>query len=434
MHLLFSEFKKSTAQDWKNQLTKDLKGEAFESLIWKNENGFDVQPFYTQEDNQQVYEPAFTHSDWHIGVHRNIVNVKELNAQLLKDLNSGASSISIPCHSVDLDGALKDVQLNYIHSTFIVNKTTSVALHDYLKTHYNLSELNCALIPEKFTNQNDLNDWQAVVSLFKDYKNICTIGVNNLAFHNQNCLAYYEVALALSMLNEHLQYIKPGTEPTKLVIKTGVNSDYFLQIAKLRAIRRLWNILKTEYNLKSDLYLIVETSLTNKAISDSYNNLLRTTVESMAAVAGGCNELIVNTFDVLFATNKNLAERMAINQQLILKEESYLDKMADIACGSYYIEHITDAIATKALETFKRFEKEGGYFKCIEKNIFTNDIARQANQQSEWVETQKQISVGVNKFKNEKENIHLSAQVISELKHLPIQNPVLTYELEHYFK
>jgi methylmalonyl-CoA mutase len=182
------------------------------------------------------------------------------------------------------------------------------------------------------------------------------------------------------------------------------------------------------------VYLIVETSLTNKSISDSYNNLLRTTVESMAAVAGGCNELIVNTFDVLFATNKNLAERMAINQQLILKEESYFDKMADIACGSYYIEHLTDAIATKALETFKRFEKEGGYFKCIEKNMFANDIAKQANQQSEWVETQKQISIGVNKFKNEKEKIHLSAQVISELKHLPIQNPVLTYELEHYFK
>ncbi|MEO6301817.1 MAG: methylmalonyl-CoA mutase family protein, partial [Bacteroidia bacterium] len=236
---------------------------------------------------------------------------------------------------------------------------------------------------------------------------------------------------ALSALNEYLQVIKDPQ--SNFVIKTGVNSDYFIQIAKLRAIRRLWNVIRTEYNLKNELHLIIETSLTDKSISDKYNNLLRTTVESMAAVAGGCNELIVTEFDVLFTENEKLSSRMAINQQLILKDESYLNKMADISCGSYYIESVTDALATKALEAFKRFEKEGGFFKCIEKNVFANDIQQQAEQRKELFNTGKQLAIGVNKFKNEKEKISVPAQKINELKHLPINNAVLNFELDNFF-
>jgi methylmalonyl-CoA mutase len=125
---------------------------------------------------------------------------------------------------------------------------------------------------------------------------------------------------------------------------------------------------------------------------------------------------------------------MAINQQLILKDESYLDKMADISCGSYYIESITDAIAKKALETFKRFEKEGGYFKCIEKNIFSNEIKSQASQRNELFKTGKQLAIGVNKFKNEKETISVPKQKLDELNHLTINNAVLNFELENFFK
>ncbi len=431
MQKLFPEFPATTAKDWKDQLTKDLKGEPYEDLVWKNENGFSIQPFYTKEDLQQNYEPAFTHANWEICVHKENLSAKEINEQLTADLNRGASSISINCKDIDLAIALKDIQLNYIQSTFIVNENSAAQLKKYLEQHYNLNDLNCSLIPETFSSEIDLKSWQKVISLFEDPKNIKTLSVDALAFHNQNCLAYYEVAIILSALNEYLQSEKKTV--SNFVIKTGVNSDYFLQIAKLRAIRRLWSVLRTEYNLKNDLHLIVETSLTNKSVSDKYTNLLRTTVEAMAAVAGGCNELIVTEFDTLFTENKKLSSRMAINQQLILKDESYLDKMADIGCGSYYIESITDAIATKALETFKRFEKEGGYFKCIEKAIFSNDIKTQSDLRNELFKTSKQLAIGVNKFKNEKEKIILSKQKLEELKHLPINNAVLNFELENFF-
>lgn len=431
MQKLFPEFPATSATDWKDQLTKDLKGEPYEDLIWKNENGFNIQPFYTKEDLKQNYEPAFTHVNWEICVHKENLNSKELNDQLTADLNRGASSISVHCKDVDLSIALKGIQLNYIQSTFIVNEVTATELKKYLEQTYNLNELNCSLIPENLKNETELKNWQKVISLFESYKNIKTISVDALAFHNQNCLAYYEVAIILSALNEYLQ--SEIRSSASFVIKTGVNSDYFLQIAKLRAIRRLWTVLRTEYKLKNDLHLIVETSLTNKSVSDKYTNLLRTTVEAMGAVAGGCNELIVTEFDTLFTENKKLSSRMAINQQLILKDESYLDKMADIGCGSYYIESITDAIAAKALETFKRFEKEGGYFKCIEKNIFSTEIKIQSDQRNELFKSSKQLAIGVNKFRNEKEKITLSKQKLEKLKQLPINNAVLNFELENFF-
>jgi methylmalonyl-CoA mutase len=432
MQNLFSDFKTSTAAEWKAQLIKDLKGEPFENLVWHNENGFDIQPFYTHENLQHTYQPAFSHINWDICVKTLETESKKINQQLLNALSLGATAISINCDNINFDIALKNIQLNYISATFYIHPKDIEWLTNYLAKNYKLNELNITIFPKRIQKKKDFTQWQSVIALFSSYKNIKTISINHLFYHNQNCFAYYEVALIFSALNECLSNHVVNTK-ADIVIKTGVNSDYFIQIAKLRAVRRLWEIFKKEYKLTNNLYVIAETSITNKSISDSYNNLLRTTVESMAAVAGGCNELIVNPFDVLVSQNKILSERMAINQQLILKEESYLNKMADVSCGSYYIESITDTIAEIALETFKYFEEQGGYFKCIEKNIFETEIAKQAQQKAESINSQKQIVVGVNKFKNEKEKISLDKDIKLHLQQLAIHNPVLNFELQHFF-
>lgn len=435
MSELFSEFKPTSAAEWKAQIIKDLKGEAYEDLIWKNENGIEIQPFYNAENSTEHYAPVFTHADWEICAMSNNKDSAAVNADLLRQLNSGATAIAIHANTPDLNTALRDVQLNFIKSTFYADAGQLDHLASYLSQHYDVSQLHCAVFPERLSSENDLSDWLSA----SEKLNSPTIKTNcfdALYFHNLNCYAYYEIAVILSGLNEFLnalnsKKIKPAAD---FVVKTGVSSDYFLQIAKLRAIRRLWNVLKAEYQLQNDLYLITETSGTNKSVSDNYNNLLRTTVESMAAVCGGCNELVVTPFDSLFAVNQSLSERMALNQQLILKDESYLDKIADVGCGSYYVEAVTDALATKALETLKRFETEGGYFACLEKNIFTNEIRIQSEQKAELIRSQKQVAIGVNKFKNEKETIVLPTTVKETLKQMGAQNPVLNFELENNFK
>lgn len=437
MKHLFSEFKPNTATDWKNQILKDLKGEAYEALLWHNENGFNLEPFYTQENLKQTYEPAFTHSDWEICVNAKYKDAKALNVHLLQSLNSGASSISINCHNheLDLETALQDIELNYIQSTFYVyNEKNAITLKNYfLENEYEPNEIHASLFTEKFHSTQDFEIWKKIAPHFSSFHNIKTVAVNALPYHNLNCFAYYEVAIIFSALVEYLEFFSQEKKfpQQDFVIKTGVTADYFLQIAKLRAIRRIWNILKKEYGINNNLHLIAETSLTNKTVSDNYNNLLRTTVEAMAAVAGGCNELIVTEFDALFPVNTRLSERIAINQQLILKDESYLNKMADVSCGSYYIETLTDNIAEKALETFKHFEKKGGYFAC--EAIFAKDISEQAKEREAALNSQKQIVIGVNKYKNEKEKISLSSADLERLKKMPIHNPALKFELEKYF-
>ena len=434
MQKLFSEFKPVTAADWKNQIIKDLKGEPFEQLIWHNENGFDIQPFYTSEDLKQTYDPAFTHASWEICVNGTEGSDKEQNTYLLESLNQGATAISLDLRGRDVDAVLKTIQLNHIASSFFVDQKSAVDLITYLKQNYKLEELNCSILPAKVESITDLENYFKSVQELAGL-NIRTWGLDFFSIHNLNCFAYYEVAVIISGLVELLEFFsaKKVMLASSLVVKTGVSTDYFVQMAKLRAIRRLWKLFKEEYGIKNDLHLITETSLTNKSISDNYNNLLRTTVEAMAAVSGGCNELIVSRFDLFIPGNGKLPGRMAVNQQSILKEESYLDKVADVGCGSYYLEALTDAIAKKALEAFKGFEKQGGYLKCLEKAIFNKEIEAQARQKEEFISTHKQLVIGVTKFKNEKEKINLSAARMEELKKWPVHNPVLNFELEHYF-
>ena len=436
MQKLFSEFSPSSISDWKNKFLNDIKESTFESYIWQNENGFDIEPFYNSESLSHSYLPAFTHSNWDVCVSSSSSDSKALNSELLNQLARGANSISINCSNINLIQALDGILLNYIQSTFYIDNQSANSLFNYLSDHYNLNELNISILPIIFNNENDLKNWANNKSLFNGFDGIKTIGVNLYLSHNQNCLAYYEIALIFSALVEQLEFLskKEQISNSKIVIKTGVNSDYFIQIAKLRAIRRLWNNLKIVYNCNNDIHLIVETTLTNKSISDSYNNLIRSTIESMAAIAGGCNELIVSEFDTLNPTDKILSERLAVNQQLILKDESYFDKIADVSCGSFYIESITDAIASKALETFKRFENEGGYFKCIEKSIFFNEINIQAKHQQDKINNQEEVSVGVNRFKNELENLEFSQNQIESLSNLCINNPGLNFELNNYLK
>jgi methylmalonyl-CoA mutase len=432
MEDLFREFKACTAAEWKSRIEKDLKGEDYSSLIWRNDNGFDVQPFYNAEHLSQDYTPAFQHTDWEIGVRsENKAMAEDLNKYFLERLKAGATSIT--CNIGDNDPAvlLKDIELNFIRSVFFVGETNSQKLIKYLQEKYP-GGINCCIFPDRFETTADLDLVKSISVGTSTMPGTSTLCIDALKFHNLNCTASYEIAVIFSMLVEVLENLGGHEIPiTPIAIRCGVNSDYFIQIAKLRAIRRLWEIFKNEYKITNDIYILVETSVTNKSISDSYNNLLRTTVEAMAAVAGGCNELVVLPFDHLFPVNRVLSERMAVNQQLILKDESYLDKMADIGCGSFYIETITDNIAKKALEIFKEFEKKGGYFSCLKNGIFQNDISAQNAKPQEKINNGQQIVVGINKFRNEKEKIDISGL---ERHYDQFNNPVLNYELEHFFK
>lgn len=430
MENLFAQFKSITAAEWKAQLIKDLKDVPFEELVWHNENGFDLKPFYTGEDVNTTYAPVFSHTAWHVAVRPLLASDEELNKQLLNNLAGGADAICIDLKNRNLEVLFKDIRLDFIHTTVVASATELMSFVNYVEKFYPNQKLSVSALPREFSAATELEAFLKAGSKLANH-NAFLYGADVLHWHNQNCSAAIEIALVYLQLVEYAQLDNlPNAAP---VIRVGVSADYFVQMAKLRAIRRLWELFKPEFNTADLPFIIAETSLTNKTLSDRYNNLLRSTVEAMAAVAGGCNALVVHPFDVLFGNSSSLPERMAINQQHILREESYFDKVSDLACGSYYVEHLTDRLADSALQIFKTIEQKGGYFAALNSGELNHLVAASANVAEQNLHQGKQIVIGVNKFKNEKEQVPVSRDVLSYINSLGINNPALSFELQHFY-
>ncbi len=428
MQGLFSEFPSSTFADWEKQVIKDLKGESPEHLVWENENGFKVNPYSSKDETPAVYEPAFLHRDWQVGV-QHTGSVKEMNASFLRDLNHGANAIAFELQEGALDDVFKNIHLDLVSVSLSLKADRASELKNYLDKHYKGKALNMSFFPVSLSNEKELKDWGALHALFDEYPGIKTMSVNASTFANQNALPYYELALAFTQLIESLACAEPGTIKKEIALKTSADTDFFVQIAKLRAYRRLWKLIAKEYNTSSRLYVVAETDVNSLSISDAYTNLLRTTLSSMSAILGGCNELIVQPYDRLLQGDSAFSSRMAMNQQFILKHESYFDKMGDVACGAYYIERLTDALCEKTLTSIKAIESKGGYFKCLNSGEISLELEKQNKNKLEAISNGKALRIGVNKFKNEKEKLELSEAQLRLLKSMAPHHPLLNYEL-----
>ncbi|MEO8759588.1 MAG: methylmalonyl-CoA mutase family protein [Bacteroidia bacterium] len=421
MEKLFSEFNAATAQDWKNQIIKDLKGTDFEKLIWKNPNGFDVNPFYTAEDIKQNTPNLFTHSNWEIASEFVVKDEKQSNADALKALMGGASSlIFIITKKTDLTLLLQDISIEHIELNFVLNHNDPNFIADF-KLH--LKQRN--IYHEKINGSicfdaiNHFAETENEISLdFKaDNSSLKTIGVNAALYQNAGATQTFELACALTHAHEYVVALSNKNIAYKnpFYFTVAIGGDFFGEIAKLRALRKLWILLAQEYNINQEIHIHCKTSLLNKSSLDANNNMLRTTTEGMSAVIGGCNSLTVNSYNAGFETSSDFSERMARNQQLILKEESYLHQTADMGAGSYYIEKLTDELASKAWDEFKEIENKGGFMACLKLNFIQDKIKEQADNLIQQFQSGELVLVGVNKFENKSELIgqNLKAAVIS---------------------
>ena len=185
----------------------------------------------------------------------------------------------------------------------------------------------------------------------------------------------------------------------------SVGGDFFMEIAKLRALRKLVDFLLIQYSIKADIHIHAKTTSINKSVIDSYTNMLRSTTEAMSASIGGANSILVLPFDVEFNAQNDFSSRMARNQQLILKDESYLNVVADMAAGSYYIETLTETICEKAWEQFKVIESKGGLLACLKSNYIQETISKDAETLIQQFKEGKLVLVGVNKFQNKNEEV-----------------------------
>jgi methylmalonyl-CoA mutase len=192
----------------------------------------------------------------------------------------------------------------------------------------------------------------------------------------------------------------------RMTLHVAVGSNYFMEIAKIRAARMLWaNVLKAHNAKHTQVFVHASTSKWNKSVYDPNVNMLRTTTETMSAALGGADSIHVDAYDDTYKCADEFSARIARNQQIILKEESYFDKIVDPSSGSYYIESLTDAIAQHAWKLFQDVEETGGFTAAFKAGTIQNAIAQTAHQRDLDIANRKTIVLGTNQYPNQHETM-----------------------------
>ena len=233
------------------------------------------------------------------------------------------------------------------------------------------------------------------------------IPVNASLYEEAGANTVNELAFALAHVNEYFNFLNEKGNLSGKTIHSifSIGPDFFTEIAKLRAFRKLIALLQESYQTKFPLHIHAQTAQLDKSVMDIYNNMLRTTTEAMSAVIGGADSLSVLPYNEGFSEVNEFAARIARNQQLILKDESYLNKVSDISSGSYYIESITEQLAQKAWDQFKSIEAKGGFIACLKNNFIQTLISEGTSTLIHELKEGKLVLVGVNKFQNKSEKI-----------------------------
>lgn len=411
---LFEAFPEVSAKAWKQKIQYDLKGADYnDTLVWESPEGIKVKPFYHAEDlSDDLPNIPFVHHGWHIGQVIYAGNAEMANKAALKALNRGAERIQflVPSEDIDVKVLFKDIDLEntaiYLEMQFLSERFMQSVLEIDLKAK-DAVFFNVDIIG----NLARTGNWY--IDLKKDHENLAKItetsanhvlSVDVSHYENAGANMAQQLGYAMAHANEYLNHLEQNGSLSKLksiVFKVSVGGNYFFEIAKLRALRSLWDGLLHLYDVQLECHIVAYPSKRNKTLYDYNINMLRSTTECMSAILGGANTVINMPYDALYHKSNDFGERIALNQLLLLKEESYFDKVANASDGAYYIETLTKQLAEKGLELLKSIEKGGGFLKQLKEHTIQGKIKESANKQQEQFNAQKEVLVGTNKFQSE---------------------------------
>ena len=404
---LFDEFKKSSKNEWEEKILKDLKGKPLSSIVWDSAIG-KINPVIFDYNND--YETPISNKNqnsWNIA---QVVDASSPNANqmALQSLKEGGNYLVISnCSpSTDFASLLKDIQTDIIHTALILPEKkaldTFISFSECITSTTSFSLFydpigNAFIQGKHFSSENEIEN---VVKKLSTFPNGRLNPVNGSIYSNSGATVDKQIGLILAHLNEYLHLAEQKnflSEFSKnLELTLGIGTSYFLEIAKIRALKNVLASLLEVYNCKHHPKLFAETSTLYFSKKDSYSNLLRSTTQAMSALASGCDTLLVFPYDLKFS--ENFSKRIAQNIQLILQEEGHFNKVIDPAKGSYYIEQITDSLIEKGWSYFQFIESQEGILKAFENETIQKAIEEDKSQLiSELIEGTK-IMIGVNKF------------------------------------
>ena len=440
---LFNEFAPIPTEKWEEIINKDLKGADYEKkLVWRTNEGFKVRPYYRAENlddlNYLDVMPAefpYTRgtkadsNDWEIVQNVTETEPAKANEVALASIKGGATMISFTMQGVkttqDLATLLAGLDLTKVGVQFTRPQGRAVQLTKdfiaYLEANHidkaavkggiAYDGISCCLRHGKFpTSEKAAMDTAIeLVNLTADMPNFKVVNVRGIQMHNGGATIVQELGYTLGIANEYLAYATSNgltveQMAKKMEVTLSIASNYFMEIAKLRAFRLLWATMVSQYQPKCDCACKVRinsvASSWNKTLYDPYVNMLRTTTEGMAASLGGADTIALQPFDVAFKHDDDFSRRISRNVQIILKEESYFNKVVDPAAGSYYIENLTDSLAEHAWKQFQEVEAQGGIIKLILSGEVKKAIEESCNKRNMDIATRKYILLGTNQYPN----------------------------------
>ncbi len=438
---LFTEFRTPTRQEWLDKIQVDLKGADFNKrLVWRTNEGFSVQPFYLREDMDSLRTPEAlpgefpyvrgnrkSSNGWYVRQGIEADDAGAANAKALDILNRGVDSLCFHIHPGNVNAAFIGTLLSGIHCDCVELNFSTCGRHclelaRILADHF--ASTGCdkgsivgsiewdplsRLVMEGKDTTGILPVARDLVEALGDYPNFRCVTVGASALADAGAYIVQELGYALAWGNEYLNLlVEAGVDPdlaaSKVKFNLGIGETFFMEMAKFRAARLLWAQIVRQYSPKDESSCMMcahaVTTEYNMTLFDSYVNLLRTQTEAMSAALAGVHSIEVRPFDCIYETPNDFSERIARNQQLLLKEESHFDKVVDPGAGSYFIEELTTMLATHAWGIFLDVEEEGGFLAAAKDGKIQATVNDTNRARHDAVAKRREFLLGTNQFPN----------------------------------
>lgn len=408
-HKPFWDFEPVSARAWKQKIQADLKGGDYNELLtWLSPEGITVKPFYTEEDLPEGSDAYLSGQPlaWQIGHAAHPES--EGGVSLAREaLEQGADGLWVSVRPEDSDS---------VSGLSSLSGTKWIDLRgvspERLEGMQQRADDSFEWLMDPIGGLASSGNWQKGMAADLAWLGApggSPAGKKVLAVHmslyqNAGADRVQELAYGLAHIHEYMLRMEelPGIKPLleQPVFLVAVGNEYFFEIAKLRALRRLWKLLATSAGLSGNCRIFAFPTLRNKTLYDYNTNMLRTTTECMAAVLGGADLVVNFPYDGLYHEANAFADRIARNQLLLLRHESYFASVSNPADGTYYIGSLTDQLGKKALELFKTLEKGGGFLKQLKEHRIQKKIRESAQAEQQAFDQGRLVLVGSNKYPN----------------------------------
>ena len=454
-------------QHWKELAERELKGDAVDRLTVESSEGIPIKPLYTSADAEGLeerhglpglypfvrgpYATMYTNRAWTIRQYAGFSTAEESNAFYRKALEAGQRGLSVAFDlathrgydsdhprvvgdvgkagvaidsvedmkilfdgipldtmsvSMTMNGAVIPILAMYIVAAeeqgVPANKLSGTIQNDILKE---FMVRNTYIYPPEPSMRivADIIEYSS-----REMPRFNSISISGYHMHEAGATAVQELAYTIA---DGLEYVRTALSrgmdidafAPRLSFFFAIGMNFFMEVAKLRAARRLWAERMQAYAPKKSESLMLrthcQTSGWSLAAQDPYNNIVRTTIEAMAATLGGTQSLHTNSFDEALGLPTEESARVARNTQLIIAKESHITEVIDPLGGSYYVEALTDALVEHATKLIDEVESYGGMTKAIQAGIPKMRIESSATRRQAQIDRGEEVIVGVNAFR-----------------------------------